>query len=173
MSLGDWLDRWRKEYAEPTLRPSPIRGYTRHIENHIRPALGEKPIRFITTADVQRLYNDTKKNGRKKSRWKHGAELSDSMVRSIHMLLHEIMDAAVKAHLISKNPTDGTTIPKCNYPPKKILNDAQLERFMKAIENEPIWHDFFYTEITTGLRRGEICGLKWSDLDETAGRLKV
>ena len=94
-------------------------------------------------------------------------------MRSIHMLLHEIMDAAVKAHLISKNPTDGTTIPKCNYPPKKILNDAQLEKFMKAIENEPIWHDFFYTEITTGLRRGEICGLKWSDLDETAGRLKV
>lgn len=173
MSLGDWIDRWLKEYAEPTLRPNTIRGYTRNIENHIRPALGDKPIRFITTADVQKLYNDTKENGRKISRWKYGAELSDSTIRGIHMLLHEIMEAALKAHLISKNPTEGTTIPKCNYPPKKILNDAQLDKFMEAIKNEPIWHDFFYTEITTGLRRGEICGLKWSDLDEASGQLKV
>ena len=99
--------------------------------------------------------------------------LSDSMIRRIHMLLHEIMDAAVRARLISKNPTCGTTVPKCNYPPKKILNEEQLNIFMDAILEEPMWYDFFYTEITTGLRLGEICGLKWIDFDETAGRLKI
>ena len=44
---------------------------------------------------------------------------------------------------------------------------------MKAIAEDEIWHDFFYTELTTGLRRGEICGLKWEDFDEVAGTLKV
>ena len=44
---------------------------------------------------------------------------------------------------------------------------------MEAIRREPMWYDFFYTEITTGLRRGEICGLQWDDLDEQTGRLKV
>ena len=44
---------------------------------------------------------------------------------------------------------------------------------MKAIAEDEIWHDFFYTELTTGLRRGEICGLKWEDFDEVVGTLKV
>ena len=59
------------------------------------------------------------------------------------------------------------------YAPKNILNDEQLDAFMDAIRNEPLWYDFFYTEITTGLRRGEICALKWIDLDDTTGKLKV
>ncbi len=75
--------------------------------------------------------------------------------------------------MIFKNPTEGTKIPKNNYAPMKILNEEQLDIFMKAIQREPMWHDFFYTEITTGLRLGEICGLKWSDLDENTGKLKI
>ena len=89
------------------------------------------------------------------------------------MMLHNCMNAAVSAHLIPRNPTEGTTIPKANYAPKKVLNDAQLDTFMQAIEAEPIWYDFFYTEITTGLRLGEICGLQWEDLNEETGRLSV
>ena len=53
------------------------------------------------------------------------------------------------------------------------LNEGQLETFLEAIRREPMWYDFFYTEITTGLRRGEICGVQWDDLDEQSGRLKV
>ena len=89
------------------------------------------------------------------------------------MLLHEIMEAAVLAHLISRNPTNGTSVPKNNYAPKKILTEAQREVFMEAIKGEPLWYDFFYTEMTTGLRLGEICGLQWGDLDDTAGTLKI
>ena len=44
---------------------------------------------------------------------------------------------------------------------------------MKVIEDDPIWHDFFYTELMTGLRRGEICGLQWKDFDEETGTLHV
>lgn len=173
MTLNEWIDRWLEEYALPTLRPSTISSYEHDIKNHIRPALGDKQIRFITRNNVQKFYNSLKKKKSQKS--VHGAEklLADSTVRGIHMLLHEIMDAAVRARLISKNPTNGTTVPKNNYPPKKILNEEQLDIFMGAIRNEPLWYDFFYTEITTGLRLGEICGLKWCDLDETTGKLNV
>ena len=95
------------------------------------------------------------------------------MVRKIHMLLHESLDTALKQRLIVSNPTNGTTIPKNNYPAKQILNDEQLEKFMEVIKSDERWYDFFYTELTTGLRRGEICGLRWEDFDEQNGRLKI
>lgn len=97
----------------------------------------------------------------------------DGMVRGIHMMLHEALDMAVRLRLIVKNPTVGTMIPKNNYPPKQILNDEQLERFMQRIRQDERWYDFFYTELTTGLRRGEICGVKWEDFDVENGKLKV
>ena len=50
------------------------------------------------------------------------------------MMLHEALDAAVKERLLAKNPTNGTTVPKCNYPEKQILGDNQLETFLEAIK---------------------------------------
>lgn len=58
-------------------------------------------------------------------------------------------------------------------PEMQVLNTEQLEIFKEAIKNEPSWYDFFQTEITTGLRRGEICGLRWSDFDPRRGILHV
>lgn len=171
MTLGEWMEKWVADYAEPTLRQRTSDGYRSMIKNHIRPALGKKPLRFLTQKDVQKFYNALKRKKVNKLGKHH--TLADSYIRKIHMLLHEILDAAVASKLIFKNPTEGTTIPKNNYAPKRILNEEQLDRFMKAILNEPMWHDFFYTEITTGLRLGEICGLKWSDLDESTGKLQI
>ena len=89
------------------------------------------------------------------------------------MMLHEALDVAVKERLIAKNPTIGTTIPKTNYAEKQILGDEQLDRFLEEIKKEEYWCDFFYVEVMTGLRRGEICGLKWSDIDFDANKLRV
>ena len=159
-------------YAVPTLRESTARGYRSDIRKHIEPALGSKMLRSITQRDVQKFYNAL---GRKTYKAGDGTErnLSEATVRGVHMLLHEIMEAAVLSRLIVNNPTEGTVIPKLNRKPMNILNEEQLDRFMEAIRAEPLWYDFFYTEITTGLRRGEICGLKWCDFDEESGTLKV
>lgn len=63
--------------------------------------------------------------------------------------------------------------PKISNRPKGILNNEQLDTLMTAIKKDALWHDFFYTELTTGLRRGELCGLKWEDFDSKVGTLKV
>ena len=172
MTLSEWIEKWLTSYAEPTLRESTVRGYRSDVRHHIKPALVNKMLRSITHRDVQKFYNALVRKTYKAS---DGNErrLADATVRGVHMLLHEIMEAAVRSRLIVMNPTDGTVIPKLNRPPMKILNEEQLDKFMKAIRAEPLWYDFFYTEITTGLRRGEICGLKWCDLDETNGTLKI
>ena len=172
MTLSDWIEQWLTSYAEPTLRESTVCGYRSDVRHHIKPALGSKRLRSITQRDVQKFYNAM---GKKTYKASDGSErcLADATVRGVHMLLHEIMEAAVRSRLIVQNPTDGTVIPKLNRLPMKILNEEQLDRFMEAIRAEPLWYDFFYTEITTGLRRGEICGLKWCDLDEESGTLKI
>lgn len=59
------------------------------------------------------------------------------------------------------------------HAPKQILNDEQLDRFIEVIKSDKRWCVFFYTEITTGLRKGEICGLRWEDFDENRGTLKI
>ena len=89
------------------------------------------------------------------------------------MMLHEALDVAVKERMIVKNPTNGTTVPKCTPTEKQVLGDGQLQTFLAAIKQYPEWYDFFYTEIMTGMRRGEICGLKWSDVDFTESRLRI
>ena len=173
MTLEEWCERWLNDYAKPNLRPGTVSAYSGIVYRHIIPNLGAKVIRFIKNSDIRRFYANEKANGRQRCRHAKGKGLSDTTIRGIHMLLHEIFESAVRAHLIPSNPCDGVAIPKNSYAPKKILTEAELDRFMKAIAEEPLWYDFFYTEATTGLRRGEICGLKWEDIDFDSGRLSV
>ena len=156
-----------------SLRESTIEGYRCMAEHQIKRFIGNKQLSSLTTADVQRFYNKVKKEGRAKSHPLYGYELSNTMVRKVHMLLHQALDVAVKERLIVRNPTDGTTIPKKTTTEKQVLDDGQLERFMEAIKEEPYWNDFFYVEVMTGLRRGEICGIKWSDINFAEGTLSV
>ncbi len=173
MLLSEWLDKWIAEYIMCSVRPNTLSSYTMMIKNQINPYLGNRSISSLTTQDIQKFYNTIKKRGRVKPSEKYGTQLADSMVRKVHMMLHEALDVAIQNKLIIDNPTNGTTLPKNNYAPKQILNDEQLDKFMEIIKSDEKWHDFFYTEITTGLRKGEICGLKWEDFDCQNGTLKI
>ena len=173
MPLGDWLDRWLEEYVSPAVRESTLRGYRQYIECYIKPRLGDKPVCKVTAADVQALYREVQRNGRKTEHPEYGYALSGSTIRSLHGVFHQAMDVAVQERLTARNPTEDVTLPKKKSAAKQILNDEQLERFMEEIKKDPVWHDFFYTELTTGMRRGEICGLMWSDFDGKKGTLTV
>ena len=172
MTVREWLDKWLKEYAEPKLRPSTLKSYRYECEK-ICEYIGDKQVKLLTTADCQRMYNKFKKSGRTKNVAELGTKMADSTVRRLHMMFHEAMDAAQRKRLIAINPTEGTVVPGCNYKEMTVLNEEQLEKYMDALTKDPVWHDFFYLELTTGLRLGEICGLKWEDFDEKKGTLKI
>jgi len=160
ITLSEWLDQWLEGKAD-TLRLNTLRNYCNYIENHIRPGLGDKQLERITPKDIQRFYE------------KLNESLSSSTVRRIHTMLHGALKAAQQTRLIASNPTEKIIPPKFSYKPKQVLTDEQLDVFMRVISEDELWYDFFYTELTTGLRRGEICGLKWEDFDEVNSTLKV
>ena len=173
MTLGQWLDRWLTEYKAGTVRPGTLKSYRCYIEYYIKPQLGDKQISLISQQDIQRMYRRLKTEGRIHEHPEMDHQLSDSMVRHIHTTLHAALKDAVQAHVIPRNPTEGTTAPKPNYKPKRILTGEELDAFLAVVEQDEVWRDFFRTELMTGLRRGEICGLQWSDFDEESGMLKV
>ena len=168
MTLGEWLDRWMEDYGAATLR-----SYEQFIRCYIKPYLGNKIVSRVTRMDIQKLYRKLKHEGRVREHPEHGHELSDTMVLRVHAMLHRCLKDAEAAHVIARNPTDGAVVPKASYKPKQILTKEQMDTFLAAVDRNEIWRDFFYTELTTGLRRGEICGLMWQDFDEKAGTLKI
>ncbi len=173
MTLAQWLDRWLDEYATPRLRESTMSGYHMYAEQYIKPRLGNKKMNSITSADIQRLYTKLKKEGRVHEHLEHGCFLSAGTIRRIHTMLHRALGDAVKARIIPCNPAEGLTLPKADCPAKRVLTDRELDKFVETIQVDPFWHDFFYTELTTGLRRGEICGLQWRDFDPETGTLQI
>ena len=172
MTLAEWLEQWVGQISA-TLRPSTLENYRNDMKNHVTPYLGQKQLTQITAADLRKLYDTLRKTGRMKPRPGQNQGLSGTTVQGIHTTLHHAFRAAVEQGLIPINPADEVEPPKVVHPPMKVLSEEQLDTFMEAIKADPLWYDFFYTELTTGLRRGEICGLMWSDFDERGGTLKI
>ena len=172
MTLAEWLEQWLAQMSA-NLRPSTLENYQKDMANHVTPYLGQKSLSQVTAADLRKLYDTLKKNGRVNPRLGQSRELSSTTVHGIHATLHHALRAAVEQGLIPINPADEVEPPKVVRQPMNVLNEEQLDTFMETIKVDPIWHDFFYTELTTGLRRGEICGLMWSDFDERGGTLKI
>lgn len=173
MSLASWLEKWLNVYMINSIKPSTFKSYSRIVDVYIKPTLGKKVISKITTDDCQKLYNHLLTNGRFDKRKKCESGLSPTSVRDVHKILHQAFNMAMAENIVPFNPTIGTTLPAIEKSEIQILDDEQLELFMQEIKKHHLWYDFFYTEITTGLRRGEICGLKWSDFDEYNERLSI
>lgn len=173
MTLAQWLDRWLDEYAAPRLRESTMGSYRMYAEQYMKPRLGDKKMNSITPVDIQRMYIRLQKEGRVHEHPELGHELSASTIHRIHTMLHRALGDAVQTHVIPRNPAEGLALPKADSVPRRVLTDRELDSFMDVIKSDPVWHDFFYTELTTGLRRGEICALQWQDFDAGAGTLQI
>ena len=156
MTLAQWLDRWSTVYMTGVVRPNTLEGYRRDMDNHVKPYLGKKPLCKVTADDLRGLYQNLLERGRKLPRKNCGSGLAPATVRGIHTTLHHALKTAADAGLIPFNPAEKATPPSVPNAPKRVLTHGQLEKFLCAIQFDPIWHDFFYTELTTGLRR-EMC----------------
>ena len=164
-TVAAWLRTWFDLYAKPHIRPSTMNYYHRNIEQHIIPAIGDIPLNKLTTRDLQKLYNDLQSNGRlRKVQKKEKPGLSNSTVRGIHMMLHNAFERAVKERLIPRNPTEDCIAPKIQKFEMQILQPEHIKEYLNAANARGLL-PMFYLELVSGLRKGELTALLWSDLD--------
>ena len=171
-TVAAWLRTWFELYAKPHIRPSTM-NYYRNIEQHIIPAIGDIPLNKLTTRDLQKLYNDLQSNGRlRKVQKKKKPGLSNSTVCGIHMMLHNALDRAVKERLISRNPTEDCIAPKVQKIEMQILQPEHIKDYLDAADRRGLL-PMFYLELVSGLRKGELVALQWTDLDEANCTISV
>ncbi|MDD3193859.1 MAG: site-specific integrase [Oscillospiraceae bacterium] len=164
-TVAEWCRLWFETYSKPNIRASTAYNYNNMIEHHIIPAIGAVKLRQLTSLQIQRMYNDTKTQGRVKRFEKTtDLSLSNSYVRGLHMMLHNCLQQAVKERLIPYNPCDNCRIPKKEKAEMKIIPPEKVGAYLKEAEQYGVL-PIFYLELTSGLRRGELLALLWEDLD--------
>ena len=172
MRFRDWMNYWYENHSKPTIRPSTQKGYEALINGHAIPGLGHIPLNKLTQADCQKFLNEMKNNGRKSHRDTKGAAMSERSVRLCHLVIRMSLDRAVKDGLIKKNPILGVKLPQAEQKEMKVLTKAEIQRFLIQAKEEGLY-ELFLLELTTGLRRGEILALTWSDLNFETGELHI
>ena len=173
-TVGQWLDAWMENYAKLQVRPSSIKTYQGFINNHFKPALGDIPLEKLTAMDLQRLYKHLLERGRvecTESRNKPKS-LSIKTVRNINQMISSALNCAVEQRLIPANPTKGCILPKLERREMKILPPESLGTFFEEARRSGVF-ELYYIDLATGLRRGELLGLKWSDIDLNKGIIHV
>ncbi|MFG6353737.1 MAG: site-specific integrase, partial [Oscillospiraceae bacterium] len=98
--------------------------------------------------------------------------LSAKTVRNINQVISSAMDFAIDQKLISTNPTGGCALPKLEHREMKTLPAEQLASFLREAKESGVF-ELYYIELATGLRRGELLGLKWEDIDWENGTIQV
>ena len=172
MPFGDWIDFWYRTYSKHTIRLTTQTEYENRIYNHIIPDIGKIPLNKLSQSDLQQFYARVKNSGRKIRAETLGPGLSDRMVRAVHANCRMALQRAVQEGLIRTNPAVG-----CKLPPKKaremqVLTQNEIIRFLHQAKEEGCY-ELFLLELGTGMRRGEILALKWSDLNFATGELHI
>lgn len=163
-TTGEWLRTWFEVYSKPNIREATQDQYTNFLEKHVIPSVGDIPLEKLTSLRLQKLYQDLRTHGKVCQNKNAGSGLSQKTVRNIHMMLHVALEQAVKEDLISKNPTDGCIAPKVEKKEMKVIQPEKIGAYLQAAADRNVL-PMFYLELTSGLRRGELLALLWSDLD--------
>ena len=172
MPFGEWIDFWYKYFSSPKLRPTTQATYENRIYGHIIPSVGKIPLSKLTQNDLQQFYAKLKRTGRKVNVELKGTGVSDRMVRSCHALCRSSLEKAVEEGLITRNPSIGCKLPPKKNGEMKVLTQNEIVRLLNQAYDEG-YYEMFLLELTTGMRRGEILGLKWRDLNLETGELNI
>ena len=173
-TVGTWLEVWMENYAKVKLRPSTYKTSQGFLKNHIKPQIGGIPLADLTSLDLQRFYKHLLDGGRvdRIEAKKKPKGLAPKTVRNIHQMIGSAYNLAIEQHLVTKNPTQGCALPKVEHKEMKTLTADQLSAFFQEARDSGVY-ELYYLDLATGLRRGELLGLKWTDVDLDRGVLKI
>lgn len=159
-TLAAYLQEWLKT-VRPTLKPSTWHTYEANVRNHITPCIGTKRLARLEPTHLQKLYAECLENG-----------LSPMTVRHIHALVHKALSQAARWGRVSRNVADLVDAPKATRHEMKTLTAEESRRLFEAVAGDRL-EALYVLAITTGMRRGELLGLHWHDVDLDRGSLQV
>lgn len=152
LEVSEYLTSWLSD-CEGALKVTSYRRYEHSVQRHLSPAIGDVGLSKLSPAHIQALYQAKLRDG-----------LAPRTVIHLHEALRRALNRAVKLGLIAHNPCDGVEPPKAPKSPMQPLNREQSRRFVESV-GATKWEAIFVLAITTGMRQGEMLGLRWSDTD--------
>jgi len=161
LKLGSYLNAWLADSVRDTVKQNTYERSEQLTRLHIKPALGNVKLRNLTPAHVRAL-----------CRQKLNAGLSGRTVQYVHVTLHKALKQAVLDGLIPRNVAAAVKTPKPTGKEIRVLRPEEVRRFLDAASGDR-FYPLFLLGITTGMREGELLGLKWQDVDLVAGKLSV
>lgn len=154
MTVGEWLNYWLEEIIRPNREGTTYYCYRNIARNHIIPALGRIPIQELEPRHIQRYYGDMLRD----------KQLGTNTVHKHHILLHTALKAAFRQGVLPENPVDRVEPPRLACPRQYFYTPEQLSTLFSLVEGDRL-------ELVVklagylGLRRSEICGLRWENVD--------
>jgi integrase len=161
MTVGEYLNRWLNDSVRDTVRRRTWERYEQFVRVHLIPALGEIKLAKLTPAHVRGLYRDRLDSG-----------LAPRTVLHIHRAFSKALKQAAADGLIPRNPAAPVKPPQPRREEIQPLNREQVRALFEAASGDRL-ETLYIVAVTAGLRRGELQGLKWDDLDLEAGTLQV
>lgn len=161
MKVSQWLDEWLASYTM-NIKPATRNAYEEHIRVHIKPSLGDIPLKQLSTRDIQQLYTGLLEE----------RELSPKTVRNIHGVLHRTLEQAKLLGYIRVNPADAAVTPRVEKKQVEALDAEDVGKFLAAIKGSKYEYPLFVA-VFTGLRQGELLGLTWDCVDFEHGLLLI
>ncbi len=158
MVLSQWMQTWITVYSAPNVSPTTLAEYERMIDSYIDPMIGHIQVQDLTMLAVQAWVNKLHVSPIT------GLPMSAATVRHIYQVLKSAMDKAVSARVISRSPCEGVVLPKGKPKEAVIYNEEQMRQLLQAVKGTTL-ELVIDMELCLGLRRGELSGLRWCDID--------
>ncbi|WP_046469412.1 tyrosine-type recombinase/integrase [Allosalinactinospora lopnorensis] len=188
-TVEQFLSYWLEHIVRAERRPKTVQGYEGVIRRHLVPSLGRKRLGKLTARDVRTFITRIRqecqccRNGTDAARSEPeccaledksccGSTLSPRMVQSIHAVLRNALESAVREEIIPRNVAKLVKVSPPRYGVNRGLDVPQAKRLLK-VAREDRFHALYVLALCLGLRRGELLGLRWADIDLEAGRLEV
>jgi integrase len=162
LTLGEWLETWLQEYKRQRIRPSTFDSYEIIVKRYVIPVIGHIALRDLRPDHLQGYYNEKAQHG-----------LAASTIQLHHRIVSNALAQAEKNQLVMRNVCRLTELPRQPRREMRTLTIKQVTAQLLSVLQGDRLYAAFLTFFMTGLRRGELLGLRWQDVDLTAGILQV